>query len=210
MPGITLPGDEAVLLTGLICSRLCHDLGGPAGGMANGQELCEAPTMIEAVIGLMKSTSDGLNQRLAFFRRAYGTGGGLTWDEARDLTQRYLSGGRHQVVWQQGVQEGGEGEADLARLSMNLILCAVDALPTGGEVALTIGAHLGIEASGNLGDLENMLDAFDGSERDWPSLSPRDVQPHWSAMLAAHAGGRIAVVNDTGVQIRLQFEEAYD
>ncbi|MGY8997205.1 MAG: histidine phosphotransferase family protein, partial [Alphaproteobacteria bacterium] len=142
---------------------------------------------------------------LAFFRRAYGTGGSLTWDEARDLTQRYLSGGRHQVTWQQGDEESGEGEAVLARLSMNLILCAVDALPTGGEIVLTAGAHPSIEAFGNLGDLATLLDAFGGGERDWAGLTPRDVQPHWCAMLATHAGGRIAVDDDTGVQIRLRF-----
>ena len=206
MPGITLPGDEAVLLSGLICSRLCHDLVGPAGAMANGLELCEDPAMVDAAMGLMKSTSDGLNQRLAFFRRAYGTGGNLTWDEARDLTQRYLSGARHVVTWHQGDEEGGEGQANRARLAMNLILCAVDALPTGGEIVLTAGGHPSIEASGNLGDLENLVEAFGDGQRDWAGLTPRDVQPHWSAMLAAHAGGRIGVAYDTGSQLILRFE----
>jgi len=207
MPGITLPGDQAVLLSGLICSRLCHDLVGPAGAMANGLELCEDPAMVEAAMGLMQSTSDELNQRLAFFRRAYGTGGGLTWDEARDLTQRFLEGRRHQVTWHASDGEDGEQEARLARLGMNLILCAVDALPTGGEIVLEAGTQPRIEASGNLGDLENLVAAFGSGERDWSSLTPRDVQPHWSAMLAAHAGGRIVSGFEAGALLVLEFEQ---
>ncbi|MBT6511040.1 MAG: hypothetical protein HOL02_11415, partial [Rhodospirillaceae bacterium] len=82
-----MSGDRAVLLAGLICSRLCHDVVGPAGAIANGLELCADPEMVESALGVMRSTSDQLNRRLSFYRRAYGTGSGLTWDEAHELTQ---------------------------------------------------------------------------------------------------------------------------
>ena len=70
--------DHAKLLEAIV-ARLCHDLIGPVGAIHNGVELAEeSETAYEAaeIMSLVKDSSAQAWGRLAFFRAAFGSGGG--------------------------------------------------------------------------------------------------------------------------------------
>lgn len=168
---------EALRLSALLCSRLTHDLAGPAGAIANGLELAQQLPDGDAS-DLIGAASEQLKRRLAFFRRAYGTGQGLDWQEARQITDAYLADGRHQLDW------SDDATVDLdpswPRLVLNMIQCAVEITPSGGTIALQPGAHPAIVA---LGDIADHPLPPNGAVLE--ELTPRQIQPVFTAYLAA-------------------------
>ncbi|MBT5435056.1 MAG: histidine phosphotransferase family protein [Alphaproteobacteria bacterium] len=202
-----MSGDRAVLLAGLICSRLCHDVVGPAGAIANGLELCADPEMVESALGVMRSTSDQLNRRLSFYRRAYGTGSGLTWDEAHELTQHYVEGGRHEIAWSlipaEAASPGEEGGH--AKLVMNMVLCALSSLPAGGLCSVTAGIGPVVSVEGTLGDVDAMMLALASPDAMPDDLGPREVQPHLTGLLANDLGGSLMAVLDGADRLSITF-----
>lgn len=168
---------DALRLSALLCSRLTHDLAGPAGAIANGLELAQQLPDGDAA-DLIGAASEQLKHRLAFLRRAYGTGQGLDWPEAREITETYLAGGRHQLDW---VEEAtADLDPSLPRLVLNMIQCAVETMPAGGTIALQPGAHPTIAALGDVAEqpLPARGDALE-------ELTPRQIQPVFTAYLAA-------------------------
>ena len=63
-------------LAQLLCSRLCHDLVGPAGAVNAGLELAEEGEMDGDALELVTSSAAEVTRRLAFFRIAFGAAGG--------------------------------------------------------------------------------------------------------------------------------------
>ncbi len=167
---------EALRLSALLCSRLTHDLAGPAGAIANGLELVQQLPDGDAA-ELIGAASEQLKHRLAFLRRAYGTGQSLDWQEARQITESYLAGGRHQLDWPE------EATADLdpawPRLVLNMIQCAVETTPAGGTIALQPSARPTIAA---LGDVAEQPILAGGTVLE--DLTPRQIQPVFTAYLA--------------------------
>lgn len=170
--------NDALRLASLLCSRLTHDLAGPAGAIANGLELGSALSGGE-VDALMGAASAQLKSRLAFLRRAYGTGQSLTWDEARQISDAYLLGGRHSLTWTP--QE--TGDVRRAQLVLNMILCAVEFTPSGGAIHVEQTEFPSVAAQGELKQLE-----LPAAETFFQDLTPRQVQPVFTAHLAASLG----------------------
>lgn len=141
--------DDAIALKmgQLLCSRLCHDLIGPAAAINAGGELMGEDGEDEAgdVRDLIVESGRQLAGRLTFFRAVFGQVGnrwaGLTCRQARELAEGYLLGGRVRFDWQANAN-GSSGEAvlpgDTVRLLLCLIMLAADALPRGGSVSLRI------------------------------------------------------------------------
>ena len=98
-------GDD-LRLAQLLCSRLCHDLAGPAGAIGNGLEMLMDDPGDAATRELLVESGGHLNRRLAFYRTAFGLRGGrpeMALDEARSLAGGYLAGGRTTLDWPENV-----------------------------------------------------------------------------------------------------------
>jgi len=137
----------------LLCSRLCHDLAGPAGAIHNGMEILEeSPEDQEDALGLVAMSVKQLNVRLAFFRLAFGMGGlsgrKPPFSEAHDLATAYLSGGRSSLDWQDSpattadAQPDQKKSAEVAKLVLNMILFAAESLPRGGVLEVRFASTL--------------------------------------------------------------------
>ncbi len=66
-------------LSEAITARLCHDLIGPMGAVHNSVELVEeSETAAESedIMSMVKDSAKQAEGRLAFFRAAFGSGGG--------------------------------------------------------------------------------------------------------------------------------------
>lgn len=184
-----MPDTDSLRLMALVCSRLCHDLVGPASAIANGLELIDEPAARDQALELTRTTSAQLNRRLAFCRRAWGTGDALTWDEAYEVAAGLLQDGRHELDWQSG--EGGEAAA--ARLALNMMLCLMDATPLGARLTVTTGALPSVAAEGQLRRAEALQRAVADPAAPVDDVTPRDAQPYLTARLARAAGLKLAL-----------------
>ncbi len=165
---------DALRLAALLCSRLTHDLAGPTSAVANGLELALGESGDDAA-DLTREACRQLARRLAFFRRAYGTGEGLAWDEARQIANDYLSGTRFSLTW----PESPERNPAEARLLLNMILCAMQTTPAGGVLEVLTSDPLSVAANGDLVEISLPSDG-----NLYQNMSPRHVQPVFTAHLA--------------------------
>ena len=165
---------DALRLAALLCSRLTHDLAGPVSAVANGLELALGENGDDAA-ALSREACRQLTRRLALFRRAYGTGDGMAWEEARRIAGDYLAGTRFSLVW----PESPERTSAEARLLLNMILCAMETIPTGGAVEVNASHPLSVIAKGDLFEISLPSDG-----NLYQKMSPRHVQPVYTAHLA--------------------------
>ena len=133
----------------LMCSRLCHDLVGPAGAVNAGVEfLDEAQGRDDGALALAKASGRQVTRRLAFYRVAFGLAGGvdgvLTLAEARDLAEGMFAGGRVELDWPV-VGSGTDPQTPRPLNAVRLVLCqvliAAGALPRGGRLEVRFAEH---------------------------------------------------------------------
>ena len=202
----------------LLCARLCHDLIGPAAAISAGGEL-----MLEEdasaddgadVRDLIVESGRQLAGRLAFFRTAFGPAGsrscGLSRTQVRELAQGFLHGGRVQLDWQAADEPGDDRPlaADAVRVLLGLIMLAVDALPHGGRLVVSIrpqGADtcLSLTATGRsprLGD--ELVTALRATEMK--AVTPRTVHAFYLSRLAERLRASLVIESTAGDRLELR------
>ncbi len=130
-------------LANLMCSRLCHDLLSPVGGMNNGIELLQDetdPAMREQCIELLAHGARRTATKLRFFRLAFGAAGGfdanLPAAEVRELIDALAAEGRDITVqWTLGVDSLPKAAV---KVLLNFALFAIEALPRGGTITFAV------------------------------------------------------------------------
>ncbi|MGE5504952.1 MAG: histidine phosphotransferase family protein [Actinomycetota bacterium] len=141
-----MPASDDLRLAELLCARLCHDMAGPVGAAAAGAELIEDGIADPETMSLVAASAGGASARLKFFRAALGPAAeapqALTG--LRDLVDGYLataaSAPRIALDWR---CEPATLAGEAARLLLNLVLIARDALPRGGAVAVSVTGRPG-------------------------------------------------------------------
>lgn len=130
---------DTVTLTALelACSRLCHDLAGPIGAIANGVELIEETggeaVGDDAAMELIAHSASQASRRLRLFRIAYGKAGNETRPaEAAGALDDYFAGGRVVLAWP---PETAISQA-FVKTAVNLVLVAADAIGAGGMITV--------------------------------------------------------------------------
>ncbi|RVQ66497.1 histidine phosphotransferase [Croceicoccus ponticola] len=134
---------DPTLLANLMCSRLCHDLLSPVGGMNNGIELLvdeTDPDMREQCIDLLARGARRTATKLRYFRLAFGAAGGfdarLPITEIRELVDALAAEGRDvSVQWTLNVDSLPKAAV---KVLLNFALFAIEALPRGGTVTLAV------------------------------------------------------------------------
>ncbi len=180
-----------------LCARLCHDLAGPLGTLMNTLELMiEDPATTPDALPLASEAALGMARRVRLLRAAWaGDCGPL---DAAGLAE-LAAGLPPRVTAELGGLHPGKHEGPAARVLVNLLLLAAEALPRGGAVSL----------SGQPGG--DILVAVQGASAAWPAalwtaladpagaaFEPRDVQPPFVVMLARAAGLRLSALMPAG------------
>lgn len=130
-------------LAELLCARICHDLSGPVSAAAAGAELFEdlgeAPD--PETLGLVAGAAAGAAQRLKYFRAALGPAASNPQSSVAltELIEGYLA--TQASAASPGIALSWPGaphalDGDNARLLLNLVLLAKDALPRGGRIRI--------------------------------------------------------------------------
>lgn len=193
-------------LAQLLCSRLCHDLAGSSGAIHNGIELMgDGAGADPAALSLVAASAAHLNNRLAFYRVAFGLGGGertMTLDDARTLARDGITSQRVELDWR--IEPGDEAETmrsvsiDGVRLALVLVLIGADALPRGGTLRVRYshtaeGVAIGVTAKGSRAGLAGSLLAAMDLEAAASSLTPRTVHGYFAVALARRLGAGVDV-----------------
>lgn len=189
-------------LAALLCSRLCHDLVGPLNAVTAGLEILgEGGEPEREAFDLVAESAAEVARRLKFFRGAYGVakteadGAGLA--EARALAQAFFAGGRITLDWpQEPGPFAGPVDGTLARIMLNMVLWASEALPRGGTLAVAFDRQAGhpraiVRASGPAVRVAPLGEKhLQGHPAE---LDPSSVQARFLAVLAAEAGARLTL-----------------
>lgn len=190
----------------LLCSRVCHDLAGPAGAVNTGIEFLGAAGDDEA-LALLAQSGGQLNHRIAFYRLAFGRGGGdgsQAVSMARDTAAAFLAGGKVGLDWPDEAAQVADGRlaADGVKLLMNLVVLGVESLPRGGRVSVRAagmddGIGVALTAAGPGASLrDGVARALMGAAAE--ALDARTVAAAFARALAESLGTRIEVSGADG------------
>jgi histidine phosphotransferase ChpT len=195
----------------LLSSRLCHDLISPVGAINNGVELLEEVDgdVATEAMALIAESGRRAAGRLRCYRLAYGAAGGqagVGLDEARQVAEAYLAGGKVSLDWPPA-EPGPARRAGTVKMALNLIVLGEEALAYGGM--LRVGVHdqgLTVAAEGRSARLsEEQAGALEGSLTG-EALTPRSVHAHITGLFARPYGFDVEVgqVKDGRLELRLK------
>ncbi|MGE0407672.1 MAG: histidine phosphotransferase family protein [Amphiplicatus sp.] len=201
---------DAVALSALLASRLCHDLINPIGALGSGLEVLDDPdmdqTMRAAALDLIRSGGEKSVALLKYARLAYGAAGGrgaeLPMEEAASILGELYKWFKAELVWK---IEPGLAAKERVKTALILAYAAADCVPRGGTVAISGGAdELRVEATGPRVILQPDLAAALAGAAD--ELKPKFAPAYVAGLLAREAGGEAsAVLDGERVLLRAKF-----
>ncbi|GGE45191.1 histidine phosphotransferase [Marinicauda pacifica] len=189
-------------LAALLAARLCHDLVSPISALGAALSVLDderAEDMRDDAIELLRTGANQARAKLEFCRLAFGAGGSkpavIDMSEIRRLADEMFKDSRPDLVWK---TEATGLEKPAARVLMNLIWLAVDALPRGGTVTIEAvagegGARLSLVSEGKKVRLEDAYIKAMAGERPEDGFDGRSVQPYYTGLIAREHGGRADV-----------------
>lgn len=195
----------------LLTSRLCHDLVGPIGAVSNGMELMadEGLGMADEALALATNSAAQASDILQYYRLAYGFAGnhqGSDLSPLRQLAEKFVGHHKASLDW------GGANPATVpdgaGKLILNLVAFAVEALPRGGTVGVSLldtpgGVQVLVQAVGSGAALrpEAREALADGAAVD--QLTPRNVHGYFTRLVARRLGGDLAIEETGNGLVRL-------
>ncbi len=185
----------------LLCSRLCHDLIGPVGAINTGFELLEEEAGLpEDAMGLVARSAREVSRRLAFYRIAFGLGGGgaLKPETARSVLADFLVDSRLELDWPLDPESEARLPATGFKLILNLAIVVRESLPRGGLLTIrlkteTDGVAVSVRGAGQGAKLRDEIEAVLTSHVEWDDLSARSAPAYLAVCLATGLGAAIKV-----------------
>ena len=187
-------------LAEMLCTKLCHDLTGPIGAIANGAEfLAEGDeTMGGAAVDLISQSATEAVHRLQFYRQAYGRvnhSGEASLSDAKLLIEDFFSSSKISLDWPDQFTDAANFSISrrMARLLFNMVLISAASLIRGGTVAVRISQqdnvkHMSLSASGPTlkwdSDSGNVL----AGHVPLDDITPYTVQLYYTRQLAEQLG----------------------
>lgn len=196
---LTPPDDndpDALALSALLSSRVCHDLINPVGAIGSGLDVLDDPSMDgamrDAAFDLIRSGATKAIALLSYARLAYGAAGGygaqIGLEDARKALTDLYATVKPELVW-----NIGEGLAPKENVKVLMILAyaAADCVPRGGT-AIVDGSidDFSITATGKKVLLQDgLVQALKGDASD---ISPKFTPALIASRLAAEKGGAVS------------------
>jgi len=163
------PRLDAISLSALLASRLCHDLINPVGALGAGLEVLDDETMDEgmqeAAFDLIRSSAEKSIALLKYARLAYGAAGGhgteIALEEAEGVLDSIYEWAKADLDWRLPPDHAPK---EIVKTILILGLSASECVPRGGTVTISRdGSTYSIVAEGARAMLQDQLiAALDG------------------------------------------------
>ena len=191
-------------LAGILCARICHDLGSPVGATVNGVDLVRelGAGEADAELDMLERSAQRAMALLKFHRLAFGVvrdpEATLARHELRARAEEVLGGGRVGLGWSAG--DGPPLGAAAGRLAALMLLAGRAMLGVNGALRVMLPAS---------GDLplavmaEGPKAAVSAEQRRWlegdagPAPEPSGVEFALIPAAAEAAGARIELIGET-------------
>ena len=189
---------DAVSLSALLASRLCHDLVNPVGALGSGLEVLEDENMDEmmkdAAIDLIKNGGQKSVALLSYGRLAYGAAGGrgaeLPVEEAGDIMKTMFEFFKADLDWQLPAVHAPKEQVKAAMIMT--YYAGADCIPRGGSVTVEVNDGVyRVCAEGPRSFLQDDLIAAMQGERS--ALTAKSAPGYIIGLLAREAGGQASV-----------------
>ncbi|MEM9495505.1 MAG: histidine phosphotransferase family protein [Pseudomonadota bacterium] len=187
---------DALALSALLSSRVCHDLINPVGAIGSGLEVLDDASMDasmhEAAMDLVRTGAQKAIALLSYARLAYGAAGGYGAEISLEDAQKALTGvydaAKADLDWRLGA---GYAAKENVKVLLILGYAAADCVPRGGEVLVSgEPAAFEIVARGKKVLLnDDFVRALGG---DVHEIMPKYAPAHIASRLVADAGGKIS------------------
>jgi len=191
---------DALGLSALLSSRVCHDLINPVGAIGSGLDVLDDPDMDEsmraAALDLIRSGATKALALLSYARLAYGAAGGfgavISMDDARDALTGLYDTVKTDLVWEMA---GGMAPKESVKAILILANAAADCVPRGGAVTIAGDVNaFTITATGKRIYLQDdLVKSLKGEARD---LTPKFTPTLIAAQMIVASGGAVDVRGD--------------
>ncbi|MGI9426299.1 MAG: histidine phosphotransferase ChpT [Hyphomicrobiaceae bacterium] len=191
-------------LAALISSKICHDVIGPVGAIYNGLEILndddDAASQSYA-LDVIRNVTEQASARLQFARFAFGAAGSagaeIELETARQISQGLVGEGKHKLHWN-GV--AAMLPKNQVKLLLNLIACAITALPRGGDITVDISTgspelSFVLRCSGRGARLPQYLSEFVSGSTDI-EIDALSIHAYYTWRLASETDIAIAFEHD--------------
>ena len=193
---LTPPDDEgpdALALSALISSRVCHDLINPVGALSSGLQVLDDPSMEgsmrEAAMDLIRAGAQKAIALLSYAGdgAAGGFGAQISLEDAQKALAALFEITKADLDWKIGT---GLAAKENVKVLMVLAYAAADCVPRGGVVSITGSIDdFTVTATGKKVLLnDDLVRALGG---DAGELTPKHTPALIASQLVAAAGGRL-------------------
>ena len=198
--GSDAAGPDALGLSALLSSRVCHDLINPVGAIGSGLDVLDDPDMDEtmrgAALDLIRSGATKALALLSYARLAYGAAGGfgaeISLDDARKALEGLYATVKPDLDW---AVEGNMAPKECVKTMLILANAAADFVPRGGAVKIEGQSDdFVITATGKRIYLQDdLVKALKGEAR---GLTPKFTPALIAAQMIVEGGGDVDVSAD--------------
>lgn len=205
--------EDAVALSALLSSRVCHDLINPVGAISSGLDVLDDPgmedSMRDAALDLIRTGARKSLALLSYARLAYGAAGGfgaqISMDDAKAAMTAVYDVVKPDLEWNLA---GGVAAKENVKALLILANAAADCAPRGGTVTIdgdimeftitVVGKRIYLQ--------DDLVRALGGDDRE---LTPKFTPALIAGRLITSTGGAASVEADAEKAVfKVRFGEA--
>ncbi len=199
MPKISL---EALDLSALVSSRVCHDVISPVGAIVNGLEVLEDEkdsSMRDFAFELIRKSAQQASAKLQFSRLAFGAAGSagamIDLGDAEQVSRGLFPEGKIEITWRGPVAFYPKNKV---KLLLNLFMIASGAIPRGGVLDVIIDGgpedcNFTLTAKGQNARVSEEIRALLAGNSESGTVDAHCIQPYYAGLVAEAAGMAVTV-----------------
>jgi histidine phosphotransferase ChpT len=199
MATITL---DSLDLAALLCSRVCHDVISPVGAIVNGLEVMEDEndaSMREFALDLIRKSAKQASARLQFARLAFGAAGSagslIDLGDAEQVARGLFQDDKVTFSW---AAPRLLFPKNRVKLLLNLIVTAINAVPRGGSVSVTVTGDaerctFELKSKGLNARIPPHAEALLSGESDSGAVDAHGIQTYYAGLVARAADMNVSI-----------------
>ena len=187
---------DALDLSALLCSRVCHDVISPIGAIVNGLEVLEDdhdPSMRDFALDLIRKSAKTASARIQFARIAFGAAGsaGASIDlaDAEKVSRAMFADEKTQISWSAPQALFPKNKV---KLLLNLVVIASTAIPRGGQIDVSVvgsgeAPTFTLKAKGSHARIPAHVEALIAGTPEGGNVDAHGILPFYAGLVARAA-----------------------